>query len=121
MQEFLLQPRGATSEIRIVRGASLRPEFRKGELGEFSRAAQVFGVMFVVNGQLFAGMNAVARIGGDFQPDLGGARVFAAALGHQRQLAARHRAEFGGQPNLQSLRARGVRAIVLPAALEKSR
>jgi len=103
VQEFLLQPRGATSEIRIVRGASLRPEFRKGELGEFSRAAQVFGVMFVVNGQLFAGMNAVARIGGDFQPDLGGARMFAAALGHQRQLAARLGAEFHGESNRQSL------------------
>jgi hypothetical protein len=44
-------------------------------------------------------MNAVVRIGNDFQPDLGGARVFAAALGHQRKLAACLRAELRRQPN----------------------
>jgi len=82
---------------------------------------QVFGVTFVVNGQLFAGVYAVVRLGHDFQPDLGGARVFAAALGHQRKLAARLRAEFRRQPHRQGLRARGVRAIFVPPALEKSR
>jgi hypothetical protein len=66
-------------------------------------------------------MYAVVQIGNDFQPDLGGARVFAAALGHQRKLAARLRAQFRRQPNLQSLRASGMRAIVLPPAVEKSR
>jgi len=66
-------------------------------------------------------VNAVVRISDDFQPDLGGARVFAAALGHQRKFAARLWAEFRRQPNLQSLRARGMRAIVLPPAVEKSR
>jgi len=60
---------------------------------------QVFGVTFVVNGQLFAGMNAVVQIGNHFQPDLGGARVFAAALGHQRKLAARPWTKLGRQPN----------------------
>jgi hypothetical protein len=44
-------------------------------------------------------MNAVVRIGNDFQPDLGGARVFAAALGHQRKLAACPRTKLGRQPN----------------------
>jgi len=82
---------------------------------------QVFGVTFVVNGQLFARVNAVVQIGNNFQPDLGGSRVFAAALGHQRKLAARLRAEFRGQPHLQCLCTRGMRAIVLSPALKKSR
>jgi len=44
-------------------------------------------------------MNAVVPIGNHFQPDLGGARVFAAALGHQRKLAARPWTKLGRQPN----------------------
>jgi len=75
----------------------------------------------VVNRQLFAGMNAIVWIGDKVQPNLGGARVFAAPLGHLCQLAARLRPDFLRQPYRQCLRARGVRAIVLPAALQKSR
>jgi len=77
-------------------------------------------VTFVVNGQLFASVNAVVHIGNDLQPDLGGARVFAAALGHQRKIAARLRAKFRWQPHRQGLCARGMRPIGIAAPLQKS-
>jgi len=89
-------------------------------LCKFSRFGQVSSVTFVVNGQLFASVNAVVQIGNDLQPDLGGARVFAAALGHQRKIAARLRAEFRRQANRQGLRARGMRAIGVTAPLQES-
>ena len=66
-------------------------------------------------------MNSVVPIGNDLHPDLRGARVLAAPLGHLRQLAACPRAKFRRQSNLQGLRARGVRTIVLSPALQKSR
>jgi len=89
-------------------------------LCKFSRFGQVSSVTFVVNGQLFASVNAVVQIGNDLQPDLGGARVFAAALGHQRKIAARLRAEFRRQPHRQSLGARGMRPIGIAAPPQKS-
>jgi hypothetical protein len=55
---------------------------------------QILGVTFVVNGQLFASVNAVVRIGGDPQPYFSGTRVFSTTLGHLRQLAARFGAKF---------------------------
>jgi len=70
---------------------------------------------------LFAGINAVVQIGNDFQPDLGGTRVFAAALGHQRKIAARLRAKFRRQAHRQSLCARGMRPIGVSAPLQKLR
>ena len=60
------------------------------------------------------------QIGNHVQPYLGGALVFAAALGHQRKIAARLRAEFRRQANRQGLRARGMRAIGVTAPLQES-
>jgi len=96
------------------------PQRGNRQFGKLSRFGQVFGATFVVNGQLLTRVNAVARIGNDFQPHLGGALVFAAAIGHPRKIAARLRVEFRRQPHFQCLRARGVRAIVLPPAQEES-
>jgi len=64
---------------------------------------QVFGVAFVINGKLFAGMKAIVRIGDDFQQNLRGLSVFAAALGHLGKFAVRLGTEFRGQPDGQSL------------------
>jgi len=60
-------------------------------------------VALVVNGQLLARENPSLRISNNFQPDLGGASVFAAALGHLGKLAARLGAKFCGQSNRQGL------------------
>jgi hypothetical protein len=75
----------------------------------------------VVNSQLFAGVNAIVRIGDNFQPNLGGACVFAAALGHLCQLTARLRQDFLGQSNRQGLCARTEGAIFRASPLQKSR
>jgi len=90
-------------------------------LCKFSRFGQVSSVTFVIYGQLFASVNAVMQIGNDLQTDLGGARVFAAALGHQRKVAARLRAEFRRQTHRQSLGARGMGPIGVSAPLQKLR
>jgi len=97
------------------------PQRANRQFGKLSRFGRVFGVTFVVNGQLLTRVNAVARIGNDFQPHLGGALVFAAAIGQQRKIPARLGAEFCRQPHFQCPRARGVRAIVLPPPQEESR
>jgi hypothetical protein len=89
-------------------------------LREFRRAAKVFGVALVMDGQLFAGVHAVLRIANDFLPDFRGTRVFAAAFGHQREIPAGFRTEFGRQPRFQSLRTRGMRALGLAATLQES-
>jgi len=81
---------------------------------------EIFGMTFIVNRQLFAGVNAVVRIGGDFQPDFRRASMITAALGHLRKLAARPWPDLRWQTNRQSLRACGMRALVLAAPLQKS-
>jgi hypothetical protein len=89
-------------------------------LREFRRAAKVFGVALVMDGQLFARVYAVLRIANDFLPDFRGTGVFAAALGHQSEIAAGLWTEFGRQSRLQSLRTRGMRALGLAATLQES-
>jgi hypothetical protein len=116
----LLHSRKPRREKRIARINALAPQRGHRQFRKLRGFYQVFGVAFVINGQLFASVDAVMRISNNFQPDLGGARVFAAALGHYRQLAPRFGTKFRWQPNRQGLGASGVRAIVLPAPLQKS-
>jgi hypothetical protein len=73
-----------------------------------------------MDGQLFARVHAVLQIANDFLPDFRGTRVFAAAFGHQRKIAAGLWTEFGRQPRFQSLRTGGMRALGVAAALKKS-
>jgi len=89
-------------------------------LRKFRRAKKVFLVALVMDCQLFAGVHAVLRIAHDFLPDFRRSRMFAAALGHQREIAAGLRTEFGRQSRIQSLRTRGMRALGIAAALQKS-
>jgi hypothetical protein len=81
---------------------------------------QIFGVAFVINGQLFAGVNAVVLVGNNFQPNLGSLSVFAAALGQLCKFPARLGTKFRRQSNCQSLRANGMRAILFAAPLQES-
>jgi hypothetical protein len=74
----------------------------------------------VVNGQLFASLNAILRIHDDFLPDFGCPCVLAAAFGHQRQFALRLRPNFGGQTNRQCLCAGPLRPASFSSALQKS-
>jgi hypothetical protein len=90
-------------------------------LREFRRAAKILGAALVIDGQLFAGVHAVLRIANNFLPDFGGAGMLAASLGHQREIAACLRAEFGRQPRIQRLRARGMCPLGVAASLKKSR
>src|SRR5260370_40498306 len=117
VQEFLLQPR---REERIARIGALTPQRGNCQLGKLTRFCQVFGAPFIVNGQLFAGLNAVVRIGNSFLPDLCCAPMFTAGLEHKRKFAPRFRAEFLRQTQFQRLHTREMRAIVLPAPVQES-
>jgi len=99
LQEFFLQPRKPRGEKQVARVGALLPHRSHRQFGKLSRLGRVFGVTLVVNGQLLAGVNALVQIGNHVQPYLGGALVFAAALGHQRKIAARLRTEFRWQAN----------------------
>src|SRR6266478_7851502 len=121
VQGFLLQAGKAGSEERIARTGAPTAEFRKRQFRESRGFGQVFGVTFEIDGQLLAGVNAVVRIGHNFLPEFRGAGVLAAALGHQRQVAARLGAKFRGQTNLQRVRTGGMCAIRIAPALEKTR
>jgi len=124
MQEFLFQARASRREIWITRTtrrrAALAPESRQRQLREFRRAGKVFGVSLVMDGQLFAGVHAILLIAHDFLPDFRGTRLFAAALGHQCEVTASLGKEFGRQSRIQSLRTRGMRALGVATALQKS-
>src|SRR5229473_1161255 len=91
MQKLLLQARASRREIWIMRTtrrrAALAPEFCQRQLRKFRRAKKVFLVALVMDGQLFAGVHAVLGIANDFLPDFRRSRMFAAALGHQREIA----------------------------------
>ena len=96
-------------------------EFCNRQLCKFHRAQKILGVSFVVDGQLFASINAILRIADDFLPEFRRARMFAAPLRHQREIAPRLRTEFGGKSGVERLRARGLRALRFAALLQKSR
>jgi len=117
----MLPARKSRREKRVARIGALASKNGNRQFGKLSSFGWVFGVAFVVDGQLFARVRAVVRIGSNFQPDRGGVRVFAAALGHHRKLAARLGTDFHRQPHRQSFCARGVRAIVLSPALKEPR
>src|SRR5229473_1184738 len=93
VQGFLLQAGKAGSEQGIARTGAPAAEFGKRQFREFRGFSQVFGVTFEINGQLFASVNAVVRIGHNFLPEFRGTGVLASPLGHQRQVAARDGSE----------------------------
>src|SRR6266702_3686937 len=73
VQGFLLQAGKAGSEEGIARTGAPAAEFRKRQFCKFRGFGQVFGVTFEIAGQLFAGVNAVGRIGHNFLPAFRGA------------------------------------------------
>src|SRR6266436_1184388 len=121
MQELLLQARISRREKWVARIGALPPQSGNRQVGKLRGFDPVLGVALVVNRQLLAGLNAIARIGNDFQPNLGGSRVFAAALGHQRKFAARFGAEFPRQLDRQGLSRSLGGAAISAAARQKSR
>ena len=117
----MLHASKSRGEKWIARIGALLPQSGNRQFGELSSFDPVSGVTFVINRQLFACVNAIVRVVSNFQPDRGGVRVLAAALGHHRELAARFRTDFRWQSNRQGSCACRVRAIVFSTALEKSR
>ena len=124
MQKLLLKAGASGREIWITRTtrrrAALAPEFCQRQLRKFRRAKKVFLVALVMDGQLFAGVHAILWIAHDFLPDFRGTRLFAAALGHRCEVTAGLGTEFGRQSRIQSLRTRGMRALGVATALQKS-
>src|SRR5260370_20941098 len=120
-QELMLHASKSRGEKRVARIGAVSPESRNRQFGELSSFDYVSGVTFVINRQLFACVSAIVRIGSNFQPNRGGVRVLAAALGRHRELAARFGADFRWQSNRQGFCACRVRAIVFSTPLEKSR
>ena len=74
----------------------------------------------VMNRKLLASENAIVRIANDPEPNFRRARMFAAPLRHQRELAASFWPKFGRQPRIERLRARRMRALGIPAPLQES-
>jgi len=96
-------------------------ELAESQLREFHSTAKVSSVPFVVDGQLLAGANPILRIRNHLLPDHCGALVFTAAFGHQRQFSLRLRPYISGQSDRQRVRARGMGAALISAALQESR
>ncbi len=78
----MLQTSEAGNSIGIAGISATTLEMGKSQLRKFQGFARVFGAALKIDGQLFASMKAVLRIGGDLLPDLRGPRVFAAPFGH---------------------------------------
>src|SRR6266567_3033792 len=121
VQGFLLQVGKAGGEEGIARTGAPPAEFGKRQFCKFRGFDEVFDVTFEINGQLFASVDAVVRIGHNFLPEFRGAGMLTSPLGHQRQVAARPRAKLGRQPHFEGLSAGGMCAIRIAPALEKTR
>jgi len=117
----VLQARKSRGEKRVARIGAPSPQSGNRQFGELNGFGHVSGLTLVINRQLFARVNSIVQIGSNFQPNRGSVRVFAAALGHHRELAARLGTYVCRQPNRQGFCACSLRAIVFSTALEKSR
>jgi len=117
----VLQARKSRGEKRVARIGAPSPQSGNRQFGELNGFDHVSGLTLIINRQLFARVNSIVRVGSNFQPNRGGVRVLAAALGHHRELAARFGADFRWQSNRQGFCACRVRAIVFSTPLEKSR
>jgi len=102
------------------RGSALAPESGKSQSCVFQSALGIFGPAFVIDSQLFAGVNFIPGVSNHFFPDSGGALVFAAPLGHPCQFLLRPATNIAGQPECQGLRASDISARGIAAALEET-
>lgn len=95
-------------------------ELGKSELCEFGGVSGVFLLALIIESELFAGVDAVDRVGNDFVPQGGGTLVIAAALRHLGKLAASAGMDVTGQAEIDGLDASGLGAVGLSTAQKKT-
>ena len=117
--QLFFQTPGALQGVRIAGRSALAQEFGEGELSEFECLIEIPGSTFIVNGQLFAGFDAVRGIAGQFVPECRRGAGVALAFGHERELPRGARPEFGREPRVESLDTGGVGAFVIAAPLQE--
>jgi len=66
--KLLLQPRGASAGVGITKGNAALLEFREGQFGIFKSPREIPRASFIVDRQLFAGIDAILGIGNKLQP-----------------------------------------------------
>ena len=94
-------------------------EFGEGELSEFECLREIIGFAFIVNGELFAGFEAVRGIAGQFVPECGCGGSVALTFGHESEFSRGARLEFGRESRVESLDAGGVGTLIIAAPLKE--
>ena len=112
-----LQTPGALQGVGVARRSTLALEFGEGELREFEGLVEIPGFTFIVDGQLFAGFEAIRGIAGQLVPECRRGAGVAPTFGHEGELPSGARPEFGRESRVESLDTSGVGAFVIAAPL----
>src|SRR5258708_15268900 len=117
--QFTLQTPGTLQCVGVARGSTLALEFSEGELRELQRLFEMLGLTFIVNGELFAGFEAVRGIAGEFEPECRRSVAVALAFGHEREFPCGAGPEFCWEPSIERSDTGGVGALVIAAPLQE--
>jgi hypothetical protein len=120
-REFALQAGGPGDCNRVARWQALAEELEERELREFDCARAIFFATLVVNGQLFTGANAVARVTDQFEPESSGGFRVATAFCKKSKFAGCLRSQGGGEPGVTSFRADRMGASRFATAIQEAR
>src|SRR5579859_4763782 len=101
--QLFLKAQCALPRIRIPGGSALALQFGQGELRELEGVLEIFGAAFVMDSQLFAGLDAIRWVARQFVPQGCRAVTIPPAFGHQRKLPRRARTELHRQARVQGL------------------
>ena len=96
-------------------------KLRQTKSGIFVRPGDILRPTLVMDSQLFTSQNTILRIASEFEPKGGSGGMIAAAFGKHREVMMSARAKFGGQTQIERLRARDVGAIGIAPPFEESR
>jgi hypothetical protein len=125
IQKLLFHTGKQSQDVGVARIGTDAPQLCQCEVRELGGAREVLQAVFIVDGQLLVGVNAVPgtarRLVGQVAPQQSGIFMVALALGEQRQLAAGLRPKFGGEAEIERLRTSGVCTAGIAAALEETR
>jgi hypothetical protein len=121
MLEARFESRRACGRERQGGRAAKEPQFPNGKLGVLEGAGEIARAVLVVDGELLAGVDAVARMSGQLFPEGGSAGEVAISFGEQSEFAAGDVAKFAGEAGFEGALASRASALGMAPAMEEAR
>ena len=101
--QFFLQTASAFARVGNTGRSARALKLCEGKLREFECLLEIFCSTFIVNGELFAGFEAVRRVAGQLVLECRRGVAVAPAFGHEREFTRGVRPEFGRESRVQRL------------------